>query len=203
MKFIGGHPALDFVNTVGGWSSERAREDKLETFQDLARWAALAGLVDRAGAATLTRLARGQSRQAGKVLDRARALRGVLHRLFNCAVENRHPRAADLETLQVELRIASQHQALAASAGAFQWTWDKRPALDSVLWRVSQSAADLLTSPDVARVRRCAGEDCGWLFLDISRNHSRQWCDMKDCGNLAKERRFRSRQARVAAALVR
>jgi len=44
MKFLGGIPCLDFVNTVGGWRSGRVLEDKLETYADLIRWAELAGL---------------------------------------------------------------------------------------------------------------------------------------------------------------
>jgi len=67
-------------------------------------------------------------------------------------------------------------------------------ALERVLWSVTLTAADLLTSGDLSQVRLCDGEDCGWLFLDTSRNHSRHWCDMKDCGNRAKVRRFRTRR---------
>lgn len=202
MKFIGGHPALDFVNTVGGWSSGRPREDKFETFGDLIRWAKLASALSAADAVSSARLARDDARQAANVLALARALRRVLHGIFNCVLENRKPRAADVKFLQDELRIARQHQRLAAASRGFLWTWDERPALDSILWRVSQVAADLLTSQDLARVRRCAGENCGWMFLDTTRNHSRHWCDMKDCGNLAKVRRFRERQAGVGGQRV-
>jgi predicted RNA-binding Zn ribbon-like protein len=57
------------------------------------------------------------------------------------------------------------------------------------------SAADLLTTPSVERVRQCPG--CGWLFLDESRNHSRTWCDMRICGNRAKAQRHYERQKRL------
>ncbi len=97
-----------------------------------------------------------------------------------------------------ELEIARRHQALAPARRGFAWTWEHpESTLDSILWRVSQSAADLLTSPGLDLVRKCAGENCGWLFLDTMRNHSRHWCDMQDCGNLAKVRRFRERHANV------
>ena len=197
MKFIAAHPALDFVNTVGGWPAGTAVEDKLENFDDLIHWGKLAKLVEAADVTAAIGLARRHQRQAAHVLARARSLRGVLHRLFNCCLENRNPAAADLKAFQEELRIARRHQLLAGTGRGFLWTWDHGPALDSILWRISQSAADLLVSPDLARVRRCAGENCGWMFLDTTRNHSRQWCDMRDCGNLAKVRRFRKRQAGV------
>jgi predicted RNA-binding Zn ribbon-like protein len=59
-----------------------------------------------------------------------------------------------------------------------------------------RAAAALLVSPEQARLRRCGGDGCGWLFLDRSRNRSRHWCTMDDCGNLSKVRRFRRRHAR-------
>jgi predicted RNA-binding Zn ribbon-like protein len=76
----------------------------------------------------------------------------------------------------------------------FTWGWDKQSdALDRMLWPVARSAADLLTSDHLNRVHQCGGKDCTWLFVDTSRNHSRQWCDMGDCGNRAKARRFYQR----------
>jgi predicted RNA-binding Zn ribbon-like protein len=62
-----------------------------------------------------------------------------------------------------------------------------------MLWHIADSAAEFLTTGDLTRLRECSGEDCGWLFEDTSKNRSRQWCDMRDCGNLAKVRRFRTR----------
>ena len=197
MKFIGGHPALDFVNTVSGWSEGTPLEDKLEDFSDLVRWATAVRLLSPDQANGLARLGRNHPRQSFYALARARSLRLALYRILNCLLETENPKPADLELLQKELRIARQHQALEAAGRALVWSWGKRTELDSVLWRISQSAADLLTSNEIVRLRRCAGETCRWMFLDTSRNHSRQWCDMKDCGNLAKIRRFRARQAQL------
>jgi predicted RNA-binding Zn ribbon-like protein len=66
--------------------------------------------------------------------------------------------------------------------------------MDAPLWGVTRSAADLLTS-DTERplVRECSAEDCHWLFLDTTRNRSRQWCSMKSCGNRQKARRHYQR----------
>jgi predicted RNA-binding Zn ribbon-like protein len=62
-----------------------------------------------------------------------------------------------------------------------------------VLWPLALSAESVFGSDDVDRLRQCGGTACGWLFLDATRNHSRHWCDMADCGNRAKVRRFRAR----------
>ena len=66
-------------------------------------------------------------------------------------------------------------------------------SLDKMIWAVARSAADLLTSADLKRVGVCAGEGCGWLFFDTSKNNSRRWCAMEDCGNRAKARRHYQR----------
>ena len=47
--------------------------------------------------------------------------------------------------------------------------------------------------PTWSRVKACRGTDCGWVFLDTSRNGSRRWCDMATCGNRAKTTAFRAR----------
>jgi predicted RNA-binding Zn ribbon-like protein len=62
--------------------------------------------------------------------------------------------------------------------------------LDWILCPVIRSAAELLVSEKFRRVKKCADPICGWLFLDISRNRSRRWCDMRDCGNRAKASRY-------------
>ncbi len=78
----------------------------------------------------------------------------------------------------------------------FIWDWqdDPEPALDRVLWPIIRSAAQLLIADELSRLKLCDADDCGWLFVDGSRNRSRRWCDMSDCGNRAKARRYRERQ---------
>ena len=61
--------------------------------------------------------------------------------------------------------------------------------MDLFLDPIIKSAADLLVSPELKRVKQCADDACGWLFMDKSRNNSRRWCSMKDCGNRAKAHR--------------
>jgi predicted RNA-binding Zn ribbon-like protein len=67
--------------------------------------------------------------------------------------------------------------------------------LDSPLWPVVRSAAELLASSDVERLRVCAGDDCGWAYVDRSRNGLRRWCQMSTCGTAEKTRRRRQRLA--------
>jgi len=100
-----------------------------------------------------------------------------------------------VECLSEEMCVARNHEKLIHAEDKFSWSWDAGDAaLDRMLWPVALSAVGLLTSGDLSRIRQCGGDNCGWLFLDTSRNRSRQWCAMNDCGNLAKVRRFRQRQ---------
>jgi predicted RNA-binding Zn ribbon-like protein len=70
---------------------------------------------------------------------------------------------------------------------------------EAIFRPVAQSAADLLTSEELNRVGQCADDHCGWLFMDMSRNRSRRWCDMGDCGNRAKARRHYQRKRSIGS----
>jgi predicted RNA-binding Zn ribbon-like protein len=204
-KLIGGRLCLDFVNTVGGRVSagkRRGRDyadavvrDKLPRYRDLLSWAESAGALTHRESLQLGRRAAGDPQAADSVLERAIRLRAALYRIFKSVAENWAPEPAAMQILQRELLIARAHERLAYVARAFVWTWDD-PAcsLDRVLWPVARSAAELLASNSLAMIRQCAGDECGWMFLDSSRNHNRQWCDMKDCGNRAKVQNFRQRR---------
>ena len=84
---------------------------------------------------------------------------------------------------------------LAHSGGRVVWRWrGMREELDSVLWPVVWSAAELLRSDEVSRLRTCAGADCGWMYVDRSRNGLRRWCEMETCGTREKSRRRSARR---------
>lgn len=204
-KFVGRRLCLDFVNTVGGRvarsgtagspdSADLVVGDKLTGYPDLVAWSQAAGVLGSREADRLLRLARDRPRKAAAVHSRGLSLREAIHCLVEAAREGREPVGDDLEILNREVETARRRERVVAARGGFVWASAAgSPALDGPVSRVAACAADLLTSADLARVRRCEGEECGWLFLDESRNRSRQWCDMRDCGNLAKVRRFRER----------
>lgn len=205
-KFVGGDASLDFVNTVNGRVSnpnkisgrdyhDAFRSDKLEDYADLIAWSLKSKLLDEKAAKHLLQLAKNEPEAASKVLRRAVVLRESIYRLFKSVMEGWQPEVVDLEKLNRELTLARRHQKLSAAGNRFVVDWiDRADALDSMLWQISESATATLLRGDLTRIRQCGNEVCNWLFLDTSRNRSRQWCDMKDCGNLAKVRRFRQRR---------
>jgi predicted RNA-binding Zn ribbon-like protein len=63
------------------------------------------------------------------------------------------------------------------------------------LEEVMGAVARLAIRGELERVKICPADDCLWAFYDESRNGSRQWCSMAVCGNRAKARAHRARQA--------
>jgi predicted RNA-binding Zn ribbon-like protein len=195
-RLIGARPCLDFVNTVGGREDDgRIRRDDLPDYDSLLRWSAFASLVEPSEAERLRARGRQSPAAARATLRRAVRLREAVYRIGTALVDRRSPDAAELGVLERELREARRHQRLVPRRGRLENEWIPGPQrLDRVLWPIALSAASVFGSEDVSRLRRCGGTSCGWLFVDTTRNHSRQWCRMADCGNVAKLRRFRRRQ---------
>ena len=207
MNLVGGRLCLDFVNTVGGWNPDPARDksnpfamvaraDKLNDYIDLLAWSLHAKLLAENEAQALARAAGRRNKEAAATLKRAIALRGAIYRICAAIIHGARPRASDLDSLNQELNVAHGRVRLGVGDENIVWEWtDTKNALDRMLWRIADSAAEMLTTDDLTRLRECPGDDCGWMFLDISKNSRRQWCDMQTCGNLAKVRRFRQRQS--------
>ena len=101
----------------------------------------------------------------------------------------------DLTVFNRELSLAMSKAEIFSREGELIWDWNN-DGIERILFLITRIAAQLLTSSDLEKLKCCSGENCGWLFYDTSKNKRRQWCDMRDCGNLAKARRFRVKKAR-------
>jgi predicted RNA-binding Zn ribbon-like protein len=194
----GGIVSLDFVNTVGSRLGDYPSE-YLRSYEDLLAWGRQAGLLAVEEAEGLSRRARLDPEGAQETLSRALALREALHRMISRDIAGESQDESDLAALNRELSIALSHLRVMAADGVYGWGWDRsgddgESRLDSPLWPVAQSAAELLTSERLGRVKVCAGDGCGWVFLDESRNSSRKWCDSRDCGNRERVRRHLARK---------
>ena len=58
---------------------------------------------------------------------------------------------------------------------------------------IAAAVVTLTITGDWPRIKLCPADDCLEAFFDGSRNRSRVWCAMADCGNLAKTRTYRIR----------
>ncbi len=190
--FCGGQLAIDFTNTVGSRGGEP--KEHLRTWGDAIAWAEARGILPRKGAQRLRRAAARHPSAARTALSDAIALREALYRTIAAAAASRPPAAADLALINRHLREALSrlrlvhHRRALALIAPDEGT---RSIVDAVLTPVVRSAADLLTSTAMDRVRACADPGCAWLFLDTTRSGTRRWCTMKSCGNRSKVRRFR------------
>ncbi|WP_193099407.1 CGNR zinc finger domain-containing protein [Burkholderia sp. Z1] len=185
--FVGGHPALDFLNTVADTGKSRD-EDKLVDWPAVHAWAGQSGLLAPADLARLLRHARQDRPDALAALHHFRedAYAAIAH--LTAGGGSAGARAAD--RLAVAIREAIGRSAFDAVDGRFAWRPDARAAsrwLDAAALGFEQ----LLRSDDFARVRQCGR--CTWFFVDRGRGVGRRWCDMRTCGNRAKVEAFRER----------
>lgn len=190
---LGGHLALDFVNTLVGRQTARER-DRLADYVALVAWSLRAGAIDEAEAERLRAYADWAPGSAAEVLGEARVLREALYRVAASTARRAPPQAGDLEGLNRSLAPLLGATRLDATPDGLMPAWGGDPdALERVLWPVARAAFALLCGAEAGRLRACAGADCRRLFLDRSKNGSRRWCAMSGCGNLAKARRHRAR----------
>jgi len=191
-QLVGGHLALDFANTLDFRYEPEKSIELLESVDDLVQFASESGLITITGKKEIGR--RVHKKSGDELLQSARELRECIERIFVAAADGRRTAADDLATLNSWLTTAAAHRLVEKHDSCFVWTWQKEAnSGEGLLWRVAQAAAELLTSPELGFVRRCGADNCRWLFLDNSKNHSRRWCDMKICGNREKARAYYQR----------
>jgi predicted RNA-binding Zn ribbon-like protein len=199
LVYVGGDPSLDLVNTVD-WEAAGLANERLTRYDRFVEWAEGAGIVPRERARALRRRAAARPREAVSALTAAYRFRLLLQRLF-CEAAAGALSPSTCAELDVRLKAGLAYLGLAPLASrtkgviaVARWRWrDADEHLDSPLWPVAWAAARLLASDESRRVRVCAGPDCGWVYVDRSRNGLRRWCQMATCGTAAKSRRRRQR----------
>ncbi len=180
--FLGGHPALDFLNTrmrVNGELVDFLRHD-----EDVLRWLQQAGFP---GAAM------GPKRAPASLVGPARTLRETIRSL----VEKRKAgKRGDPAILNRFLAAAQSHAEV---------VWSKPRSLkierirrlatpEAILAPVAEAAADLLATGDFNLVKRCEDETCVLWFADHTKSHHRRWCSNELCGNRHKVAAYRKRR---------
>jgi predicted RNA-binding Zn ribbon-like protein len=185
---------LEFANTLK-WHASKHPQETLFSFADLAAWAQDAGLLTKPETQKLLHEAKADPAQADRVLRQAIRLREAVYRIFVALIKGGSPAEPDLDELNRLLARITGGAGILKTGQGFVWAWNvDRGSLDLSIAFVALSAAELLVSADRGRVGQCADErGCGWLFFDTSKNHSRRWCDSKDCGNRERQHRHYER----------
>jgi len=127
-----------------------------------------------------------------------RALRALIRGLAlrNNGIEPDLGPAAGLDALALRLDLGGPPSLRAEHPGGAPSLRAEHPG-DLALDVAAATVAALLRAtgrPGWSRVKACRGDDCRWVFVDGSRNRSRRWCAMAECGNRAKVAAFRSRR---------
>jgi len=175
---VRGNLALDFANTVS-WRATDRETDHIASPEGLARWAVDNGLIDA-----------GKAHFPDDALATAHALRTAIRTVIEAAItqQNRPQAAAVILDVFKECLASARFEGSPARI-----LFHASPA--DILGPIALAAVDLLRGDMFARLRMCPQDDCHWLFLDMTKNKSRRWCDMASCGNRAKASQFRKRHA--------
>jgi predicted RNA-binding Zn ribbon-like protein len=188
---LGGATCLDFVNTKN-WNDHEEAYDFFTEYHALLSWALQLHLITPQQAEQLSKLAGRKPGESINVLKQALTLREALYRIFFAIANEDQVPPADMALFNNAWVKALTRLQVQPDRKTYQWNWvGVDEALDSMLWPVLHSAAELLISEKLDRVKNCGG--CGWLFLDTTKAGRRRWCDMRICGNREKSRRHYAR----------
>lgn len=175
--YVGGHPALDYLNTVSDQDKSR-HLNRLILPDDLVAW--WEGLSKRP-VRTLPSIG---AHEVAEIV----ALREVAFSVFGAIGEGRQPSKTEVAALEAQLVHVPNVAGLEWSDGSLRYGCRPKTAKDALLWLLD----DLVRNEDLTRLHQCCG--CSWLYLDRGRGKPRKWCNMATCGNRAKVIRFRQKQ---------
>jgi predicted RNA-binding Zn ribbon-like protein len=188
---LGGHPVLDLVNTLAWRGDPDRTTDRLTDVDALLSWSLTAGVIGREQAEALGAEVAGAASAGPEMLEEARSVRATAYALLRPVARGVRPASTDVRAARAMVVGALSR---AEIVDVLPWRWaidvqtvrDLPSALALQLWQLVQFE-------DLRRLRECRDRDCGWLFLDRSKNASRVWCSSRDCGNRTRVRRHYQR----------
>jgi predicted RNA-binding Zn ribbon-like protein len=191
LSVVGGNLALDFANTVDDPGGP-AHFDHIQDLPRLLTWARNIEVLSEQQHDELAALARDRPTAAAACLRRAHLLRRTVQSVFGAIAADRPIPDQPWHDLRRSIAESIDHAGLTTDHDEVRLVWDGA-SLDALTWPVAYAAHGLLTSGRLGRVKRCTA--CPWLYVDQSKNSSRRWCTMDDCGKSEKMRRYVERRA--------
>jgi predicted RNA-binding Zn ribbon-like protein len=189
LRIVGGNLALDFVNTCAGPRHGPADTEWLSSYEDFAAWSRHPGVGHPSAAPSET----APRPAAIAALARVQACRDDMYEIFLALGDGSAPPDPALRRLHlVYIEALAQGQLTGGTEGC-AWTWDPGSGLLAPLWSVVAAAVELLTHGTTGSIKSCGA--CRFLFIDHSKNGSRRWCSMDDCGKAAKIARYLQRRS--------
>jgi predicted RNA-binding Zn ribbon-like protein len=179
---------LDFVNTIHDRINEPER-DYWVTPVHLFQWALKAGSIGPADYETVLKQFESRPAAGLKLLKEAKKLRALLYRIFYPLSAGKKIEKPDLEAFNMILSKCLSHLRLKAKGNGFSQSWQFMPGQSMIIFAsVIYSAYELLLSDRLKKIKECS--NCGWLFLDTTKNGTRRWCSMSTCGSIVKAKEW-------------
>jgi len=177
LRFDAGRPCLNLLATIGRRGATPV--ERVPATPDFVAWLTGAGLVQAPVPVSEPEL------------QQMRRLRDAVYAVVDAARCTRAPTPGAVAVLNSFAAHPPPSPRLAV--GGRTVTWHSDDPVRGALAVPARDAIDLVTGPDLARVRECAAPECRMLFLDSSRGGRRRWCSMARCGNRAKARAHAAR----------
>ena len=187
---IAGELCLDFANTLYGHTD--VIHEYLFDYRDLVLWSRHVGVLPEQKAESLLSNWEQVPAESEAIFHQAIQLRETLFRIFASLAHGESPLEDDVAQLNRFWLESQAHSRLVRTDDGFALEWEAGDAFDALLWPITRSAVELLTSDEMEYVKQCGR--CDWLFMDRSRNHKRRWCSMSACGNRVKMARRYARE---------
>ncbi len=190
---VGGNFALDLVNTASGWGYDP--EDWVPDMASFLVWTRLSGVLGEREKKRAARSAQASPAAAQRALASVKELRFALWSLVTSLQRRKPAKPGDLSMINEWMRRLALSEQVAVKRGKIDFAIKRDiSVLELPALRAIAAARSLLKDLPAGRIKTCPGENCGWKFLDRSKNRSRRWCDMAVCGNVAKAREYRARK---------
>jgi predicted RNA-binding Zn ribbon-like protein len=189
LRIVGGNLALDFVNTRGGPRNGPATTEWLSGYEDFAAWTSRVG-VSEPSAPPCENAPRSAALAA---FARVQACRDDMDEIFRALADSSAPPAPALRRMQLAYIEALANGQLLGDTQGCAWRWDPGSDLLAPLWPIVAAAVELLTHGPADHIKPCHA--CRFIFIDSSKNGSRRWCSMDDCGKAAKIARYLQRRS--------
>jgi len=185
--FVGGHPAIDFLNTVSDHGKTR-NSSRIAEWESFVNWSQAAGLFSEYELRALATI-RGREERRAK-LAKIHNLREIAHAVLSAIAARTTPPKMALKTLEDSIKSALARASLTTHSNRCEWSV-RTDDPDWMIDALGLAVENLLRTTDLERLRECGR--CTWLFIDRGRGAGRRWCEMRTCGNRAKAEAFKKR----------
>lgn len=192
IEFDGGDVALDFVNSLKSRFENPITEYLVEP-EDWLIWVQRQDLEDTAWLELASASVSRSPEHVLAAVEEIKDSRDVIYAVLKAVVDGEQASAEVLERYQELLSRYFSNLRLELEGTSFtERVGGESDDLRRPLMKVIKASYDILSSQRLEKLKECG--NCGWLFLDESKNNRRKWCNMKTCGTSAKMKKYYRRK---------